>query len=259
MKKAYTRKLKHLFKVVLLGICLFLFNSGCGLDVYYVVKSPDTIIHRTYYDTADPKDRRFEFLTQENNDNTEVKKFLGTAVYYKIYKSKSKMDSEVGSITSLIDSTDNKANAAPRLTSTYNFKPLRAEKLSGAVLIEHNDSSDQTVWIRLTDYIGSDGLVVPGYEAEVRINDISYGKPIRDEDGLNFNFASYRKDEKSAVPKEGDSDVQENPTSTDSDDDNRWYVPLFAVGLSLNDDYTNTSSVPLYLGCVTIKDNEEDN
>ena len=258
MKKTYTIKLKHWFKVVFMCICLFLFNSGCGLDVYYVVEAPSYNIHTPYYD-SEFSNCFFSFRTNENNNNTEVKKFLGTAVYYKIYKSKSKMDSEVGSITNLINSTDNKANAAPRLTSTYNFKTLRAEKLSGAVLIEHNDSSDQTVWIRLTDYIGSDGQVVPGYEAEVKINDVSYGKPIRDEDGLNFNFASYRKDEKSAVPKEGDSDVQENPTSSDSDDDNRWYVPLFAVGLSLNDDYTNTSSVPLYLGCVTIKDNEEDN
>ena len=258
MKKAYTIKLKHLFKVVLMCICLFLFNSGCGLDVYYVVNPPSYNIHTPYYD-SEFSNCYFEFRTNENNNNTEVKKFLGTAIYYKIYKSKSKMDSEVGSITSLINSTDNKANAAPRLTSTYNFKTLKAENLSGGVLIEHNDSSDQNVFIRLTDYIGSDGQVVPGYEAVVKIGDTSYGKPLRDEDNLNFNFASYRTDEKSAVPQEGDSDVQENPTSTDSEDDNKWYVPLFAVGLSLNDDYTNTSSVPLYLGCVTIKDNEEDN
>ena len=219
MKKAYTIKLKHLFKVVLMCICLFLFNSGCGLDVYYVVNPPSYNIHTPYYD-SEFSNCYFEFRTNENNNNTEVKKFLGTAIYYKIYKSKSKMDSEVGSITSLINSTDNKANAAPRLTSTFNFKTLKAENLSGGVLIEHNDSSDQNVFIRLTDYIGSDGQVVPGYEAVVKIGDTSYGKPLRDEDNLNFNFASYRTDEKSAVPQEGDSDVQENPPSTESEDDN---------------------------------------
>ena len=103
MKKAYTIKLKHLFKVVLMCICLFLFNSGCGLDVYYVVNPPSYNIHTPYYD-SEFSNCYFEFRTNENNNNTEVKKFLGTAIYYKIYKSKSKMDSEVGSITSLINS-----------------------------------------------------------------------------------------------------------------------------------------------------------
>jgi len=259
MKKAYKNKIISIGQIIFLFVCLLLFNSSCGLDVYYVVESPNYTIHFPYYD-SEYDSCYFSFKTNENNDNTEVSNFLGTAVYYKIYKSYSKMNSEVGSINGYISSTDNKANAAPRMTTTYNYQLLKAEKATSGILIEHDDSGDLEVKIRLTDLITSDGSISEGYEADISVEGKSLGKPLRNEDNLNFNFASYRTDENSAIPEEGDCDVQDPPTSSDSDDDNKWYVPMYAVGVALNaDDYTNTLSVPLYLGCVTIKDNDEYN
>ena len=83
-------------------------------------------------------------------------------------------------------------------------------------------------------------------------------RPIRYVDNLTFNFGRYSKETNSRIPDAEDLDVCYSET-TSEEDENRWYVPMFAIGVAMDSSYTYNYSVPLYLGFVIINDNETDN
>lgn len=266
MKKAYNKKIKEFEIFLFFIVCLFIFNNGCGLDVYTVVGSPNAE-HIPNYDTTDYEQCYFSFTTNEdNNTSAEVNNFQGTSVYYKIYNCHSTMSSEVSNINSYIYSEDNKAKAADRLITSYDFKTLKykdsEENIKSDILIKkvsetNNKFPNQTVKIRLTDY-----AEIEEYASYIKITTDSNitlrGKPVRYQDGYTFNFGRSGTDTNSKIPDETDNDVKFTET-TDEEDENKWYVPMYAVSVDMNNDYSYNYSVPVYLGCVTIDETKENN
>ena len=275
MKKTHDNKKMHLSARIFI-VCLLLFNSfflcTCGLEIYDYIEGPDYLIHRPYEESS-YENKYFEFKTKVS-DNQKLK---GTAVYYRIYNSLSKMNTDVGNITTYIYSDDNKAKAADLLFATneknQGFKPLLywdpKEELdyTESILVDkqtYGTTSSHDIKIRLSDYQYKEGdeLSIEQYAYMAYIifdedND-NFKRPRRYVDNLTFNFGRYSTETNSRIPDKEDLDVCYSET-TSEEDENRWYVPLFAIGIAINADYSPFYSVPLYLGYVIIRDDEIDN
>ncbi len=264
MKKTHNNKKLHLSARFYI-VCLLLFNTfflcTCGLDKYDYIENPEYLIHRPY-ETSSYEDKYFEFRTKASSNTM----FKGTAVYYRIYNSLSKMNTDVGAITNYIYSEDNKAKAAEKLLTTneknQGFKPLLYKGYSESILIE--DNGEHNVRIRLSDFQYDEGdepsVAEYAYMAYIIFDNAEnqLKRPIRYVDNLTFNFGRYSKETNSRKPDAEDLDVCYSET-TSEEDENRWYVPMFAIGVAMDSSYTYNYSVPLYLGFVIINDNETDN
>lgn len=207
------------------------------------------------------ENKHFDFFTIKS-DNT---KFKGTAVYYRIYNSLSKMNDDIGAITTYIYSEDNKAKAADKLLTTneknQGFKPLLYKGYNESILIDGD--SDHSVTIRLQDhqYYEDDSSSEKAYMACI-VFDKGTDKerterPIRNVDNLSFNFGRSSIESNSRIPDKEDLDVCYSETASE-DDEHRWYVPMFAVSVAMDESYTFNYSVPLYLGYVIIRDDRLD-
>lgn len=256
MKKAYnTIKYLILLSVVM---CLFIFNTGCGLDTFYIIEAPQSIIHSPIYNSIDASDRYFEFWTNESND-MEGFTFLGTEVYYKIYNSTSTMLSEINVLQTLSSDTDKSATAAdkminPESNSGYGYKALKVTGNDSVPLVLPADSN-QRVYIRLSDY-----QAVEEYSARVLINGnyvngaASKTVPVRNiSDRNTFNFG--RNGSKDKKPLTDDEDTKLSSSITDS----KYYISMFAVGVGRDATYANIYSNILYLGSITIDSSAYDN
>lgn len=247
--------------------CLFLFNTGCGLDTFYVIDAPNAIYHQPEYTNEIQFDQKyFEFGTNETN-SIEGFDFEGTEVYYKIYNTSSQMTSEVSSLQSLANDAEKSVNAAEKMiTATnsdgsggYGYKQLRVDGRYESPLIPYT-GSNKRILIRLTDYQD-----VEKYSARICIvngnNDESYlyGSstktiPVRDVNRKSFNFG--RNGDKDSVPlSTGEDDVK---YVKDSGSD-LWYVAMFAVAVGKDSTYVQYRSNILYLGSVRIDSSSFDN
>lgn len=289
MKKTYIKK--NMIKIgFLLIVCLFLFNSGCGLDVYTYIEGPD---QRYNYPTEESsyENKYFHFATKEvKESDLGSSEYKGVSIYYRIYNCLSTMNSEVSTITNYIYSEDNKAKAVDRLLDTnelnQGYKPLLFRGNSDSILFNENETIK--IKIRLSDYQyyeskGNDNDLLD-YQAGIFFckvnddkddddkdnddkvnddngNDYEYkGRPVRYSDDLTFNFGRYRIEDKSKIPQKDDLDVKfTDENQLDEDDIDKWYVAMFAVAVAMDESYTNNYSVPLYLGCIMIDQNEENN
>lgn len=256
MKKAYS-KIKY---IILLSVvmCLFAFNTGCGLDTFYIIEAPTSIVHQPIYNSIDASDRYFEFWT---NESTEMEgfTFMGTEVYYKIYNSSSSMISDVNVLQTLSSDVDKSATAAdkminPTSSGGYGYKALKVDGNNTVPLIQPS-SSNQRVYIRLSDY-----QAVDEYSARVLINGSyvngseSKTVPVRNNSDRNtFNFG--RTGSRDKKPNTSDEDTKISSSITDS----KYYISLFAVGVGRDATYTNIYSNILYLGSITIDSAEYDN
>lgn len=275
MKKTHNNKKLHLRARFYL-VCLLLFNTlflcTCGLDKYEYIEGPEYLIHRPYEDSS-YENKYFEFKTKASNNS----KFKGTAVYYRIYNSLSKMNTDVGNITTYIYSEDNKAKAADLLFATneknQGFKPLlywdpvTKEEYTESILVnikKYLPNEAHNIRIRLSDYQYKEGdelsVDANAYMAYIIFDNAEkqLKRPIRYVDNLTFNFGRFSTETNSRIPAAEDLDVCYSET-TSEDDENRWYVPMFAIGIATAEDYSPFYSVPLYLGYVIIRDDEIDN
>lgn len=244
MKRAY--KMKHVFLTVLIFICLFIFNLGCGLDVLYVLQSPSQSGSAPdQYSSFE--NRVFEFRTNET-DVIEGLLVLGTDVYYKIFDSLDRLNSDV----SYINNTDSNSTGKDKLiTSGRKFQPLRVAGYSNSVLIPY-DGTNKFVSIRLTDYQSQDA-----YSARILVNgnnlyDSSVkAVPVRNNpERSSFNF--------------GRPNIQKPSNGFDASissysKNGIYYVALYAVCVAHDATYTNYFSEPVYLGYVKIDSNSYDN
>lgn len=243
MNKAYNMKksLFFLFTVV----CLFIFNSGCGLDVLYLIESPIQT-GGTPDQYSQYPDRFFEFRTNENS-NIEGLRIRGTDVYYKIYDSVDRLISDV----SYINNTDNNSSSKDKLISGgKNYQKLRASGHSDEPLIQ-NSGLNKNIRIRLTSYQN-----ISSMSANIYVDDTIFGIPVRDISDMtgytkdfNFGRTGVRK------PVSGDSDSY----ITSSSSAGIYYVSMYAVTIGQDASYTNYYSEPLYLGYVKIDSNTPDN
>lgn len=242
--------MKKVFISFLIVVCLFIFNTACGLDVLYVIESPNA--NTVLSASLEPNERTFKFTTNESV-SIEGIMLVGTDVYYKIYDNLDKLQSDV----SYINSTDNNVSSRDRLISGgKNYKTLGASGYSASPLIKYT-GSNRSIEIRLTDYhinSGSpyySGIWINGENLNNSQNRVVPIRNISENDRNRFNFG---RDTDSRKPLSDDSDS--NVTS--NSEEGIYYVSMFAVTVGHDTAYTNYYSEPAYLGYVKIDSNYPD-
>ena len=238
MNKTFCKK-NQFFSLILAG-CLILFNLmflSCGLDTFYVIEAP-TVNHEPTYNSVDQTESYFEFSTTEKD--YDGVKFLGTEVYYKIYDSSSRMNSEYSNISQASSGDASTNQAADRMIINYKYHPLRSTGDINANIFVPKDNSNRKVIIRLSNYHDE-------YQAQVLINSADYGKPVRDiPNNPSFCFNELSLDK---LPKSDDEDFA---TSSSSADEKAYYVCMFAVAVAQDATYSRLYSNVVYLGSVKI-------
>ncbi len=254
----------NLFYISIFCICLFL-CPGCGLETLYYLDAPfQRQTNPTVSDSGDAAsytEAYFDFYTNENQKVDENLKYLGTAVYYKIYNSYSTMNSHISSVSSISSST-NSSSAFPLLQS-YGYQELGTKDMNGN---ERNisplipaESSNQRVVIRLTNYQEPDQSSAEwneyAYRAKIVINNVEKYVPMRNDNTKSFDFGRKNSSGDYDKPKSGEDDVNYGTASKDD----VYYVTLYAVAVGRDNSFTNYYSNVLYLGSVAINASEEDN
>lgn len=189
--------------------------------------------------------RYFEFYTNETGET----EFTGTSVYYKIYNSKTTLNSETSSLNAIANNTEDSYNAPTRLMDTYKYRSLKASGLDDP-LISYS-KKNKKVYIRLSDYLGQDD-----YSAQIKIDDkILFTEngnksiPLRNiSSTATFNFGGSKNNDK--IPASDDDDVK---YSSGGGEDGVWYVAMFAVAVGHETTYNPIYSNILYLGAVKIE------
>jgi len=237
---------------VLFSLIIF---TTCGLDTYYTLSPPTGPIHTPVYDAVDPDSRYFSFTSAVNTNPDTSFRFLGTAVYYRIYASKSTMQSHRASISAVNTSSDYSA-AANRMIG-YGYKQLFTSD-GGYLLIA---DEGKKVEIRLTNNQEKVSTGI-GNTAQISIDSAFYKTPRRVL-GMNktFDFGRYDKESSGYTPK----DKYTPPASGDEDfengtvEDNTYYVTMYAVAIGRDTTYTTYYSNVLPLGTIGINANNEHN
>lgn len=257
MKKKACMFIKCLYLLVI-NACLLFFNSSCGLDTFYVLDPPISLIHQPDYGNESQDSKYFEFWTNENT-RIEGFTFQGTEVYYKIYNSYSQMTTEINVLQTLSNDADKSATAAEKMINNtssggYGYKALKvAGNLTTPLIPAVN--SNQRVYIRLSDYQN-----VEDYSAKILVDGTYLNEsavktiPVRNTpDRRTFNFG--RNGSLDIAPNKDDDDVKFTSGVTST----KWYVAMFAAGVGIDASYQNYYSNILYLGSVSIDAASYDN
>lgn len=268
-------KFKCLFISLFFSGCFLFLTSGCGLDQVYYISAP-TRTYNVPENTSFFSEAYFEFETNEKKDFEDFV-YSGTEIYYKIYSrynddlASTDLTSQRSSIYS-ISTSDNYATAATKMIETYGFKPLYVCTPS----VENPDdkkfdktepciipftSENKRVHIRLTDYQDLDEFsarvyyTTSGSEPHYIGSEKSF--PCRYSSSNSFNFG--RKGIRDAKPEKDNGESDLSYTDFDSGAENTFYVALYAVVSGRDISYVTYHSNVLYLGCVPINANVEDN
>lgn len=231
-------------KKLLLMICwLVFFLAGCGLDTFYYLNAPNSLnfINEAESTSQDPTMHYVSFVTASNPDNDDF--FQGTAVYYRIYNSASRLLSDQRSIENLDKDTSNQG--INRLFS-WGYQPLTTDKIDTANLISAGGAKE--VSIRLFNEGSQSGGVYP-YPANISVDGTSIGVPLRSFEDKNFSFSTTASaDDPDSVPEEGEEDVQYSAGVSTS----TWYVALYAVSAGMTPSLTPVYSSVTFLGSLAI-------
>ena len=252
-----------LYVKAFVAFCLFLFSS-CGLETYYYLEEPRAI-NNPNISSDDKTTNYFTLQTNETgnsdyiNNNGEFS-FLGTEVYYKIYKYKNRMSSVESTISTRNESSDI-TSAASYLSEHYS-KLICYEngKKSGTILDPllppSGNGVNRYVYIRLNSY---QNLVSAVKISDSIINSCSEEErdyiSCRDIGGKTYGFDFSTDDSQryeNPVPAEGDSDVDYTGTASDDEEETDWYVDLYAVSSGRDTSYSMSYSKVVHLGAVRI-------
>lgn len=231
-------------KMLFVTCWLIFFLAGCGLDTFYYLNPP---ISRDFINEAeslsqDSSKHYVSFVTASNPDAADF--FQGTAIYYMIYNSASRLLSDQSTIENL--DKDNSNQGINNLLS-WGYQALITDQIDAVNLIPSGGSKE--VVIRLFN----EGIYQTGvgyaYPANVSVDGTSIGIPLRCFDNKNFSFNETADPEDSdSVPEEGQEDVRFStgtPTST-------WYVALYAVSTGMSPSLTPVYSSVTFLGSLAI-------
>ena len=222
---------------ILMIACWLFFLFSCGLDTFYYLDPP---VSRNFIDEAesssdDPSLHYVSFLTSSNADGSDV--FQGTSVYYMIYNSSSLLLSDKTSIENI---NENNSNQGMNRLIQWGYQALTTSTINTVNLVP-NSMGITEVRIRLYNEDGN--------PAEVRIDGIDKGMPLRAFENKTFSFnANAEVDSMYSVPREEESDVRFSsnyPTTT-------WYVALYAVSTGMRPSLTPVYSQVTYLGSLAI-------
>lgn len=234
---------------------LTLFNSSCGLDTYYEIEAPATILHEPSYNSA-YDERYFEFMTNEvvNSENQGFS-FTGTNIYYRIYDDINELKNDRTRLQNLASSNDVNAinSAAYSLIQPkgngYGYCLLNTVENREAATLIPSRASDRRIKIRLTNY-----GTVSEFRSYLDIEDGPTYTPLR-ENGKSFDFG--RNGSRDGMPVQGDIDysysnnTNSNPTIK--------YVALYALAVGHDAPYSNYYSNIFYIGTVSIDSSTPDN
>lgn len=224
---------------------LFLF-SACGLDTFYYLNPP---ISWNFIDEAaslstDPSNEFVSFVTSLNSESREI--FQGTSVYYKIYNSPTQLLSHKTTIENI--NTEYSDQGIERLNN-WGYQPLTTTELTTANLVSASDLIKE-VSIRLSNQVPNPQ--VPGsymYPADVTIDNVSIGIPLRSIDNKTFSFSTTAEDSSIySIPKEGEEDVYFTANAETS----TWYVALYGITTGTSPSLTPVYSRVIYLGSLAI-------
>ena len=257
-------------KIFFFLCCLFGFTA-CGLDEFYELDPPVRCNNQPDTDTEFAS-RYFEFTTNETGENNKNYidpsssfKFLGTAIYYKIYNNLEKMQTDITQISALINST-NYSNAVSKIRETLSYQELGTVKIEDTHRKETSinplisaQGKNRTVYIRLTNYQDT-----KEFSARILIDKepLKAGDfelyPSRSGSNKSFDFGRIEDDKEVHVePSQGDVDFVYG-TFTESEN-KKYYVNMYAIAVGRDTTYTNYYSNALHLGSVSITATEKDN
>ena len=242
---------KHIFLFAPSVFFSLFFFSACGLDTYYTLSAPPAVIHTVNYSDSDPAQNYVAFRTAKNDSDSSFR-FLGTAVYYRIYASSSVMLNHMSSISS-VNTTSDYSAAANRMIG-YGYQQLNTSDGSIQPLLSAESAE---VSIRLTN---NHEAVSSGIENTAQITVIS--KTPRRALGTNktFDFGRYydsaysSQKDNYAPPVSGDEDFENGDVK-----DKKYYVNMYAVAVGRDSTYTMYYSNVLHLGTVVINAGVVDN
>lgn len=222
---------------------LFFFTT-CGLDTYYTLTPPIRVIHTVNYTNTDPDQNYLSFTTAVNTNPDTSFRFLGTAVYYRIYANTSTMLSHISSISS-VNTTSDYSAAATRMVG-YGYQQMNTSDGSIQPLISAQGADVQ---IRLTNNQES---VSPDIGNTAQISLIN--KIPRRALGTNKTFdfgrfenSLYTPSENYTPPASGDEDFENGDVT-----DKKYYVNMYAVAVGRDTTYTTYYSNVLWLGTIVI-------
>lgn len=262
MKKILSKHKYSFLFFVIWG--LFLFNTSCGLDNFEYIEPPVSVTHSPSPSNTDPAENYVEFYTNEpaNSSYYSQLNFLGTKVYYNIYKSditsfdQTYCKTQVDELKNLVNEETNSNSYSTMINK--GFKELYLQGQTEGLLIPRV-YSPQKVVIRLTNYTSDVDV------ARVSVNEDSVGDtaarigiPVRMvDDKTSFDF--FRSGDNNSIPLNDDPDVNTRDSSA-LDGSTNYYIPLFACGVAFDTTvYSEQYSNILYLGTIKVTKGSENN
>ncbi len=250
MNKVFCR-MKYIVSFILTGYFIF-FNTSCGLDTFYVIDEPRNVVKAPVYSDINTdyfnkeSENEFQFYTVDHD--YDGVKFLGTEVYYRIYKDFNVLKNQVNRLITMASDEETSYNSPDTLIKSYNYQPLRASGHPEKDILIPAVGYNQLVEIRLSDFnnIYFAGIKVDGQNLYGDTNRVI---PVRNVSNYYpFNFKDLDSDQ---VPSE-DSTTNPDYDYSGSSTDNYLYVALFAVARGQEPTYAPIYSNILFLGVVAI-------
>lgn len=224
--------MKRLISKLILCTFSVCFFSACGLDVFYILEPP-VFIRTSVGDDA--INRYYIFRTQEvANMVAEYQDiFLGTEIYYKLYNSRSRMQSDTSQISAA--NTANSQNGADRMISSLNYQKMMLKDTPQEILIERT-GTNRDIELRL--YREGDKTEKPGdTQPYFKIDGVDQGIPMR------YNNKAF-----DDVDEFTGSDVD----STTGDSPDKWYITAYAVSTGMNTELQTFYSQVVHLGEIEV-------
>ena len=250
------RKNCHVYELFFLAACCLCF-FGCGLESTYVLYEPIGG-HSSTYSTIITEEKYFEFYTEENKNaiNPPPFKFLGTAVYYKIYNRYEPINSVASALSSANNSSD-PSSAAKLLKDTYKYRQLGTDSGMGTPLIV-STGTNRRIYIRVSNYqtdLYYQAKIIVGYAGNSSIA----GTWIPKREGNRYSFDFGRHGSEDRRPAEGDDDYSYSSSGFSAGYDHIYFVDMYAVSVGRDENYTLQYSPVLHLGTVAVNAASEDN
>ncbi len=234
---------------------------ACGLDEYYVLEEPTGPNHLSYYLTDDYAQWYCDFKTNDTGNSDYLSssssfRFLGTAIYYKIYNNTSTLTTHRSAISN-VNTSSNYGTAATKMIETYGYQPLSTSPNFNWYPFVEAASSNRRVVLRLKSYASSlisGSLTDYTTRACIKIDDYYVGYD-SDNNQVNYYYDSstdtWYAEDKSTVVTDFNLAIPYRYDAThsfdffdDDDDDSSSSRDILPVGdsTSSDDDYWFTST-----------------
>lgn len=168
----YMKSIRNIQKIELFAIlfCIFgcFFYSSCGLETIVIVAPPTNIFNSQNISTPS-EDYTYwycDFETEERkNDSLSGADFIGTEIYYRIYKNFATLTSHKNSISG-VNTTTNTTAAAKRIIETYNYQTLITNPEQGLPVFIPSFGYNRRVRFRIKSYQKSTDIM---YRAAISV------------------------------------------------------------------------------------------